>query len=81
MSIVTGKRKVQVAIDRAAFPTADDEYTPRQRRRIDAQLKRASKGPFHGPFRNRREVTAFLNLPAKPKPKRDNERRADNASQ
>ncbi len=27
-----------------------DEYTPAQRRVIDAQLADARKGPFHGPF-------------------------------
>jgi len=28
----------------------DDEYTPAQRRKIDAELRSARKGPFHGPF-------------------------------
>ena len=28
----------------------DDEYTPEQRRIIDARLALASKGPFYGPF-------------------------------
>ncbi len=28
----------KVVIDRSAFPTADDEYTPEQRRVIDARL-------------------------------------------
>lgn len=28
----------------------DDEYTPEQRRNIDAQLDEAEKGPCHGPF-------------------------------
>jgi AbrB family looped-hinge helix DNA binding protein len=31
----------QVAIDRAKFPTADDEYSPTQRRIIDAPLAEA----------------------------------------
>ena len=30
--------------------TKDDEYTPEQRRVIDAELDEAEKGPFHGPF-------------------------------
>jgi bifunctional DNA-binding transcriptional regulator/antitoxin component of YhaV-PrlF toxin-antitoxin module len=30
--------------------SADDEYTPEERRSIDAQLDLAEKGPFHGPF-------------------------------
>jgi AbrB family looped-hinge helix DNA binding protein len=44
----------RVIIDRAAFPTADDDYTPAQRRVIDARLaqshedvkKRRTIGPF-----------------------------------
>jgi len=31
----------KVVIDRSAFPTADDEYTPQQRRVIDARLAKA----------------------------------------
>ena len=50
----------QLVIDRSKFPTADDEYTPAQRRAIDARLDEAEKGPFHGPFRNGAEVAAFL---------------------
>jgi bifunctional DNA-binding transcriptional regulator/antitoxin component of YhaV-PrlF toxin-antitoxin module len=33
------------------LPSADDEYTPAQRRVIDAQLKEAAKGPYYGPLR------------------------------
>ncbi len=29
---------------------ADNEYTPAQRRKLDAELRSARKGPFHGPF-------------------------------
>jgi len=47
-------------IDRSKFPTADDEYTPEQRRIIDARLAKAEKGPFFGPFKNGAEVAAFL---------------------
>ena len=32
------------------LPSADDEYTPEQRRVIDAQLAEAAKGPYYGPF-------------------------------
>jgi len=32
------------------LPGADDEYTPEQRRAIDAQLREAEKGPYYGPF-------------------------------
>jgi AbrB family looped-hinge helix DNA binding protein len=45
----------RLVIDRAQFPNADDEYTPAQRRIIDARLdeseedlkKRRSLGPFY----------------------------------
>jgi len=47
-------------IDRSKFPTADGEYTPRQRRIIDASLAEAEKGPYHGPFQNGAEIAAFL---------------------
>ena len=36
-----------------------DEYTPEQRRMIDARLDEAAKGPFYGPF-TAKEATAFL---------------------
>jgi bifunctional DNA-binding transcriptional regulator/antitoxin component of YhaV-PrlF toxin-antitoxin module len=32
------------------LPAADDEYTPAQRRIIDARLRKARKGPYYGPF-------------------------------
>jgi bifunctional DNA-binding transcriptional regulator/antitoxin component of YhaV-PrlF toxin-antitoxin module len=36
------------------LPSADDEYTPEQRRIIDAQLDEAENGPLYGPFNTRR---------------------------
>ena len=42
------------------LPTADDEYTPEQRRIIDAQLDEAEKGPFHGPFNTADEMIAHM---------------------
>lgn len=33
------------------LPTADDEYTPEQRRVLDSQLDEAEKGSLHGPFK------------------------------
>jgi AbrB family looped-hinge helix DNA binding protein len=49
----------KLVIDRSEFPNADDEYTPEQRRIIDAQLDKADKGPFHGPF-TANEAVKFL---------------------
>ncbi len=60
---VAGRRIVITptpAIDRSKAPTAEDEYTPEQRRLIDARLDKAEKGPFFGPFKNGAEVAAFL---------------------
>ena len=34
----------RLVIDRSQFPNADDEYTPAQRRIIDARLDKAEKG-------------------------------------
>ena len=42
------------------LPKADDEYTPTQRRVIDAQLDAAEKSPFHGPFKTADEMIAYL---------------------
>ena len=39
-------------------PTVD-EYTPEQRRMINARLDEAEKDPFYGPF-TAKEATAFL---------------------
>lgn len=50
----------QFALDRSQFPNAEDEYTPEQRRVIDARLTKAEKGPFYGPFKDGSEVAAFL---------------------
>jgi bifunctional DNA-binding transcriptional regulator/antitoxin component of YhaV-PrlF toxin-antitoxin module len=44
-----------------ALPTAEDEYTPAQRRAIDAQLKKAAKGPYYGPFETADAAIKFLN--------------------
>jgi len=42
------------------LPTADDEYTPAQRRAIDARLRQARKGPYHGPFDTADDAVKFL---------------------
>jgi len=42
------------------LPTADDEYTPAQRRAIDARLRQARKGPYHGPFDTADDAIKFL---------------------
>lgn len=50
----------QLVIGRSGFPNADDEYTPAQRRIIDAQLDEAAKGPFNGPFNTAEEMIAHM---------------------
>jgi bifunctional DNA-binding transcriptional regulator/antitoxin component of YhaV-PrlF toxin-antitoxin module len=42
------------------LPSADGEYTPAQRRSIDAQLDEAEKGPFHGPFNTVDEMVVHV---------------------
>jgi bifunctional DNA-binding transcriptional regulator/antitoxin component of YhaV-PrlF toxin-antitoxin module len=37
-----------------------DEYTPKERRAINARLARARKGPYYGPFNSVREAMAFV---------------------
>lgn len=42
------------------LPSARDEYTPTQRRAVDAQLKDAAKGPYYGPFETADSAIKFL---------------------
>jgi AbrB family looped-hinge helix DNA binding protein len=42
------------------LPSADDEYTPEQRRVIDAQLAEAAKGPYYGPFETADAAIRFV---------------------
>ena len=42
------------------LPSADDDYTPAQRRAIDAQLAEARKGPYYGPFNTAEEMIAHM---------------------
>ena len=44
----------------AKLPSADEEYTPSQRRIVDAQLDKAEKGPFYGPFNTVDDMVAHL---------------------
>ena len=50
----------KLVIDRSQYPSADDEYTPQQRRIIEARLAEARKGPYHGPFRTAKGAIEFL---------------------
>lgn len=52
------------------FPNADDEYTPAQRRVIDARLAKAMKGPFYGPFDTVAEMIADMKARTKKRSKR-----------
>jgi AbrB family looped-hinge helix DNA binding protein len=62
LSLKNGKTVItpKLVIDRSKFPTADDEYTPEQRRIIDAGIVQGRKGPYYGPFKSGIEVEAFL---------------------
>jgi bifunctional DNA-binding transcriptional regulator/antitoxin component of YhaV-PrlF toxin-antitoxin module len=50
-AVITTSRKL---------PVAGDEYTPAQRRIIDARLTEARKGPYHGPFETAEEAIRFI---------------------
>jgi AbrB family looped-hinge helix DNA binding protein len=54
----------KVVIDRSKFPNADDEYTPAQRRLIDARLAESEedfkKGRTYGPFNTADEMIAHM---------------------
>jgi len=39
---------------------ADDEYTPEQRRAIDARLGAARRGPYYGPFETADDAVKFM---------------------
>ena len=41
-------------------PSADDEYSPEQRRVIDDRLAAARKGPYYGPFDSAGDAVKFL---------------------
>ena len=51
-------------MDRSKFPTAGDDYTPQQRRIIDACLAESTEdlraGRLHGPFETHEEMAQFL---------------------
>lgn len=55
----------KVVIGPSSFPTADGDYTPAQRRAIDAQLAEAGEdikhGRVHGPFKTHEAMMTFLN--------------------
>jgi AbrB family looped-hinge helix DNA binding protein len=54
----------RVVIDRSQFPNADDEYTPAQRRIIDARLDESEEqlknGLGYGPFDTAEEMIAHM---------------------
>jgi AbrB family looped-hinge helix DNA binding protein len=59
----------KLVIDRSEFPNADDEYTPAQRRMIDARLEAAAaevrKGNVSAAFDNIADFAAALKADAK----------------
>ena len=42
------------------LPSADGDYTPSQRKVVDARLAKARKGPYHGPFNSADDAIGFL---------------------
>ena len=58
----------KLVIDRSAFPNADDDYTPAQRKIIDARLVKSDEdikaGRVFGPFETHAEFIASLHKEA-----------------
>jgi hypothetical protein len=80
LSLKNGKAVItpKVVIDRSKLPTADEEYTPAQRRAIDRgiaqSLKEYKQGKAIGPFETHAEFIVSLHktvrkLPAKTRPR------------
>jgi hypothetical protein len=63
-----GQGVIPASVGRQAAPRkgdrsttcGDDEYTPEQRRLIDARLAEARKGPYYGPFDTVEEMAAHM---------------------
>ena len=59
----------KVVLDRSKFPSADDEYTPAQRRAIDRgiaqSLKEIDQGRSYGPFDSHSAFVASLRSESK----------------
>jgi len=59
----------QLVIDRSQFPTADDEYTPAQRKIVDARLAEGladiKAGWTYGPFKTAHEMIAHMKAQVK----------------
>jgi len=70
----------KLAIDRSKFPTADDEYTPAQRRIIDARLAEGladiKAGRVYGPFDTHEEMMASLRSHGKKTERKTGKRRS-----
>ena len=70
----------QLVIDRSAFPNANDEYTPAQRRVIDARLAKATKeikqGRTYGPFNTADEMIASMESELKKRAAKRNTKRS-----
>ena len=70
----------RLVIDRSKASTADDEYTPEQRRTIDARLAEGladiKAGRVYGPFDTHEEMMASLRNHGKKAERKTNKRRS-----
>lgn len=61
----------------AQVPSAEDEYTPAQRRAILAEIAEAQKGPYYGPFDTADEMIASIKAELKKRvPKKKSSKRS-----
>ena len=49
-----------VTLTHKAPVAGDDEYTPEERRAINAEITEAQKGPYFGPFKSAEEFAVFF---------------------
>ena len=67
--------KIQFEVSRrkiTILATPESEYTPSERRAINARLAKARKGPYHGPFADADEAMNFVDNEIKRRNKNKN---------
>ena len=54
---ITASRGVITIVSK---PDSADEYSAEQRRAINSEIAKAQRGPYHGPFKNGKELARYL---------------------
>jgi AbrB family looped-hinge helix DNA binding protein len=70
----------KVVVDRSAFPSAEGDYTPAQRRAIDARLSESAKdlknGRTYGPFNTAEDMISSMEKELKKRAAKKQRKRA-----